>query len=54
VPEGFYGARAGGRTRRAGPEGRLPHDVVVRPRREAQLAVTTRSTKASRKQATGG
>ena len=28
----FYRARAGGRTRRAWPEGRLPHDVGVRPR----------------------
>ena len=29
---GFYRARAGGRTRRAWSQGRLPHDVGVRPR----------------------
>ena len=32
VQEGFYRARAGGRARRAWPQGRLPHDVGVRPR----------------------
>jgi len=37
VPEGrFHLARAGGGTRRAGPEGRLPHGVGVVSRREAQ------------------
>src|SRR5260370_29148382 len=37
VPEGrFHLARAGGGTRRAGPEGRLPHGVGVWSRREAQ------------------
>jgi len=37
VPEGgFHLTWAGGRTRRAWPEGRLSHGVGVRPRREAQ------------------
>ena len=35
-PHRFHLARAGGGTRRAGPEGRLPHGVGVCSRREAQ------------------